>query len=101
MYHTHPENNFVNLKSSHVCKLKSNSIPRSAVERKQRRKRTKMCKKLESRLDNSLHLPHNSHTPPSSATLAPTEPTSEPILAAILAPNKNVPKTNNERLIYL
>ena len=84
-----------------MCNIKSNSIPRSVVERKQRRKRTKMCKKLESKLDNILHLSHNSQTRPSSATLPVTESTPEPVSTISLERHVIIPKKNNEPLVYL
>ena len=110
LYHKHhPQDKTTSqhCKFSHVCKTKSNSMPRSSGERKQRRRRTKMCKKVENKqLENMSHIPHISKTgkPIEAETLHISKPSkSEPISTISSAElNTFVPKMNNsDRLVYL
>ena len=110
LYHKHhlqDKTTSLHCKFSHICKTKSNSMPRSSVERKQRRKRTKMCKKVENKqLANMSQPDHISKTrkPIEAENLNVSEPSkSEPISTiSSVELNNFVPKMNNsETLVYL
>ena len=109
LYHKHhpQDKTLPNYKEiSHVCKIKSNSMPRSFVERKQRRKRTKMCKKVENKnvveqklLQGSFKdQPKKEIVKPASECLK-----SDTIISPLpLVLNNFIPKINkNEGLVYL
>ena len=99
-HHTYHEHDFLYPSTSEVCKIKSNSIPRSAVERKQRRKRTKMCRKMENKLENSNSTPMSSEKLLNQ--LPSTKSTSEkPASSNSLPLNTFVSKTKSDQVVYL
>ena len=114
LYHKHhpqkDKTTSLHCKFSHVCKTKSNSIPRSSVERKQRRKRTKMCKMVENKQpENMSQLHHMSKTNKAieAENLNVSEPSkSEPISTISSVELNNFPKIvpkihSSETLVYL
>ena len=99
-HHTYHEHDLSYPSTSQVCKIKSNSIPRSAVERKQRRKRTKVYRKMESKWENSNSTPLNSETllNPLPSTKSTSE---EPASSISFSSNKFVSKTSSDQVVYL
>ena len=103
-HHTYHEHDLLsNTNTSCVYKIKSNSIPRSSVERKQRRKRTKMCKKMENKLGNNTFTPLNSQNLLTPLPIPTTKPTSNEPAPSVSSSssNKFVSKVNNDRVVYL
>ena len=99
LYHRHSDRTFPNFKLSHVCKVKSNSMPRSVVERRKWRKRSKMYKQLENRLKDILHPPCNSQMLSNSENIPLGDST--PITTISAAQSIIVPKRTNQKLVYL
>ena len=112
LHHHHPERHQSNdhhqtytyYNFSDACRLKSNSMPRSFVERKQRKKRPKMGIKLESQLPKALC----KHRKPCESTeealiLPPMGKAlkSEQVTTISEVSNSFVPKCNNNQLVYL
>jgi len=107
LYHKHhpQDKTLPNYKeiSQNVCKIKSNSMPRSFVERKQRRKRTKMCKKGGNKIEQKLSQGSLKDQPNKEME----QPVSECLKFDSISPlppvlNNFIPKSNkNEGLVYL
>ena len=112
MHHHHPERHQYNdhhqpytyYGFSEACRFKSNSMPRSFIERKKRKKRPKMGIKLDSQLPKALC----NHPKPYDFTeealfLPPVgkELKSEPVTTISEVSNSFVPKCNNNQLVYL
>ena len=108
LYHKHhlQDKTLPNYKEiSHVCKIKSNSMPRSFVERKQRRKRTKMCRKVENKnVEQKVLLGSSKDQPKKELVKQASECLkSDTIISPLpLVLNNFIPKINkNENLVYL
>ena len=112
LHHHHPERHqyndhhqtYANYNFSDACRLKSNSMPRSFVERKQRKKRPKIGIKLDSQLPKASC----KHRKPCDVTeealfLPPMgkKLKSEPVTTISEVSNSFVPKCNNNQLVYL
>merc|ERR1712150_316226 len=89
---------------SHVCKTKSNSMPRSFVERRKRRKRAKVCNNFESTISKyRFDLPntYKGHTTverPQAVSQQKSEPVST--ISEVFGSNF-VFRVNKEKLVYL
>ena len=89
---------------SHVCKTKSNSMPRSFVERRKGRKRAKVCNNFESTISKyRFDLPntYKGHTTverPQAVSQPKTEPVST--ISEVFGSNF-VFRGNKENLVYL